>query len=157
MPGTGVVMPSVETAAGHFGECPLRRERKGLRAGGREACSLRAEGEAGVGWAKGTVFTAEGTAREGPEVRSKMLANITGSQREVGHGVGGTWGGVRQSQPTGDRVGPGDTLHSILRAVGSAGGECSQGDDKVRFGFRTFWTGERTLFQTPTRQELCWS
>lgn len=81
-----------------------------------------------------------------------MLANITGSQREVGHGVGGTWGGVRQSQPMGD---PGDTLHSILRAVGSAGGECSQGDDKVRSGFRTFWTGERTLFQTPTRQELC--
>lgn len=76
---------------------------------GRGACSLRAEGEAGVGWAKGTVFTAEGTAREGPEVRSKMLANITGSQREVGHGVGGTWGGVRQSQPTGDRVGPGVT------------------------------------------------
>lgn len=35
------------------------------------------------------MFVAEGTAREGPEVRNKKLANITGCQGEAGHGVGG--------------------------------------------------------------------
>lgn len=35
------------------------------------------------------MFAAEGTAREGPEARNKKLANVTGSQGEAGHGVGG--------------------------------------------------------------------
>lgn len=49
------------------------------------------------------MFAVEGTAREGPEARNKKLANVTGSQGEAGHGVGGTWGGGLRSQPAGDR------------------------------------------------------
>lgn len=45
------------------------------------------------------------------------------------------------SQPTGDLVGPADTLHSILRTVCSRERDFNQGDDKVRLGFRTFWIG----------------
>lgn len=51
-------------------------------------------------------------------------------------------------------MGPRDTLHSILRAVGSGGRDFNQGDNKVRFGFRTFWIGKGPLFQVPMCQEL---
>ena len=56
-----------------------------------------------------------------------------------------------------DPVGPGDTLHSILRAMGSRGGRnFNQGDGKVRSGFRTFWIGERPLPRAPKCHEQCW-
>lgn len=72
---------------------------------------------------------------------------------EAGRGGSLTWGW--SGEPAhGDLAGPGDTLHFILRTLGSRESDFNQGDHKVGFGFRTFWIG-RGLSCRPARARDC--
>lgn len=93
---------------------------------------------------------------EGPEGRDEKLTSGPDPRVRlaVERAYPGVGGGRQWSQPTGI-CGPGDTLHSSPRAVGTRGKDFNQSDGKVRCGFRTFWIGRSLSCElTPARAEL---